>query len=69
MSEVQKTKTSRLSDDKITRLANRAGNIIETAILALERTNSLEAGYVAGVLQIAADEIYEIESRYEEKEE
>ena len=50
--------TSRLSDDEITRLANRAGNIIETAILALQRTTDLlEASFVAGVLQIAADEI------------
>lgn len=69
MSEEQKTKISRLSESDITWHAKRAGNIIETAILALQRTNGLEDGYVAETLQIAADEIYEIESRYEEKKE
>ena len=63
------TKTSRLSDTEITWHAKRAGNIIETSILALQRTKGLEAGFVAETLQIAAEEIYEIESRYEEKQE
>lgn len=63
------TKISRLSDDEITRRATTAGDIIETAILALEKVNGAEDSYVAGALRQASNMIYEIQTRYEEKDE
>lgn len=63
------TKISRLSDDDITRLAERSVDLIETAILALKAENSIEGSYAAGTLQIASDQIYEIQTRFEEKKE
>lgn len=60
---------SRISDDEITRRATTAVDIIDTAILALEKANSPEDSCVAGTLRLASDMIYEIQTRYEEKDE